>query len=279
MVTELRQEFSFNKLLKFAGLARSSYYYEVKQKGRKAKYEEIKKRIKEIFHEHKECYGYERISLILNKENIKINRKTVYRLMKELGIRSKVRRKRYVSYRGEIGKSAPNTLNRRFKALNPHEKLVTDITEMTAFGKRIYVSPLMDLNNKEIIACTISHNPNGKMVKEMLEEGFKKMGKKEKVLIHTDQGIQYKMKAYIETMKKYKAERSMSRKGNCLDNAVIENFFGHLKSELDVADCKTAEEVIRRIRAYIYYYNHKRIQAKLGGLSPVEYRLKMAKAS
>jgi transposase InsO family protein len=193
--------------------------------------------------------------------------------MSELGLKSIVRMKKYRSYKGEVGKTASNILDRNFKAEKPNEKWVTDITEFKLFGEKLYLSPMLDLFNGEIITYTIDSRPRYTLVKTMLEQAFDRLKDKDKLLIHSDQGWHYRMPQYQHALKEHKITQSMSRKGNCYDNAVIENFFGILKSEfLYTQEFDSVEHFKQELAKYIDYYNHKRIKAKLKGMSPVQYR-------
>lgn len=266
VVYELRQEFPVKSLLKLAGIPRSTYYHLTKQL-------ELKTAIKEIFHEHKGRYGYRRIRAELANRGLHVNHKKVYRLMRELGLKCLVRIKKYRSYKGEAGKVAENVLNRNFKASKPNEKWVTDITEFKLFGEKLYFSPMLDLYNGEILTYTIGSRPTYSLVSSMLNKALRKKRKEDTLLIHSDQGWHYQMKKYSLALKKKDIIQSMSRKGNCYDNAVIENFFGILKSEfLNYQDFKNVEHFKEELRKYIHYYNHKRIKTKLKGKSPVKYR-------
>lgn len=194
--------------------------------------------------------------------------------MKMLNLKSEVRMKKYKSYRGTVGKVAPNILNRNFKASKPNEKWVTDVTEFSLFGEKLYLSPILDLYNGEIISYQIEKRPIFKMVTAMLEKAFVKLNKTDKVILHSDQGWHYQMQQYQNLLKENRITQSMSRKGNCLDNSVMENFFGHLKSELlYLQDFESMEHFIEELEEYIDYYNNKRIKSKLKGMSPVKYRI------
>jgi putative transposase len=235
---------------------------------------EIKEAIKEIFEEHKGRYGYRRVTLQLRKRNYCINHKTVRRLMIQLGLKSLVRIKKYRSYRGTIGNVAPNILDRNFKASKPNEKWVTDVSEFHLFGEKLYFSPVLDLFNGEIIAYNIEKRPVFPLVTNMLDKAFQRLNEGETPILHSDQGWHYQMKKYQHLLKEKNIIQSMSRKGNCLDNAVIENFFGLLKSELlYLLEFESIEHFTLELEKYIHYYNHNRIKAKLKGLSPVEYRI------
>ena len=212
-------------------MAKSSFYYYAKQDS-SDKYEEVKKKIERIYHKHKGRLGYRRITILLRKEDIVINHKTVFRLMDSLKLKSLIRRKKYKSYKGEQGKIAPNILDRSFKAKRPNQKWTTDVTEFNVSGKKLYLSPVLDLYNQEIVSFELSERPDFKSVINMLGKALKKTDKSKSLLMHSDQGWQYQMKQYQSILKQNGIKQSMSRKGNCLDNAVMENFFGTLKSEL-----------------------------------------------
>ncbi|MEH6956594.1 IS3 family transposase, partial [Neobacillus drentensis] len=273
VIYELRHEFKVIDLVKVAGIARSTYYYWIKQMNRPDKYKEIKELINEIFEEHQGRYGYRRITLELRNRGLKINHKTVRHLMNELGIKCLVRMKKYRSYRGKVGKTAPNILERDFKASKPNEKWVTDVTEFNLHGEKLYLSPILDLYNGEIIAYNIEKRPVYQLVSKMLDKALDCLNEEEKPILHSNQGWHYQMEKYRIALKKREIVQSMSRKGNCLDNAVIENFFGLLKSELlYLKEFESMEQFKLELENYIYYYNHKRIKAKLKGMSPVQYR-------
>ena len=193
--------------------------------------------------------------------------------MNNLGLKSLIRRKKYKSYKGEEGKIAPNILQREFKAEKPHEKWVTDVTEFKVKGKKLYLSPVMDLFNQEIISYELSERPVFKQVVLMLKKAFRKTKNTKGLVFHSDQGWQYQMKQYQRILQQKGVIQSMSRKGNCWDNAIIENFFGTLKSELFyLKKFDSIEQLKMEIKQYIYYYNHKRIKSNLNKMSPIQYR-------
>lgn len=193
--------------------------------------------------------------------------------MKQLGLKCLVRMKKYVSYKGQVGKTAPNVLERDFIAASPNEKWVTDVTEFHLFGEKLYLSPILDLFNGEIISYNVTKRPTLDLVTDMVEKSFLLLKKNEKLILHSDQGWHYQHQKYQNLLKQRNITQSMSRKGNCLDNAVMENFFGLLKSELlYLRDFESMEEFKLELEKYIYYYNHKRIKAKLKGMTPVGYR-------
>ncbi|MDF2536200.1 MAG: Integrase catalytic region [Bacillales bacterium] len=246
----------------------------MKQSNTPDKYEKFKESILKIYQENKGRYGYRRITLELKNLGFLINHKTVYRLMTTLGLKSMVRMKKYKSYKGEVGRVAPNLLERNFEATKPNEKWTTDVTEFSLFGTKLYLSPILDLFNGEIVSYNLSSSPNFKQTIDMLEDAFNKIPDNTNLILHSDQGWQYQMKRYQKRLSDKGIRQSMSRKGNCLDNAVMENFFGHLKSELlYLLEFKNINHFIDELHEYIYYYNHKRIKAKLKGMSPINYRI------
>lgn len=223
--------------------------------------------------ENESRYGYRRILLAMQAEGFKINHKTVLKLMKSMNIQGKQKRSKYKSYKGEVGKIAPNILNRNFKAEQPFEKLTTDVTEFSVCEEKIYLSPVMDLYNNEILSYSISQSPNFAQTREMLKELFKVLPKEARPILHSDQGWQYQMKEYQRILKEHDVTQSMSRKGNCLDNSCMENFFGRLKVEMFFGErFESVNTFIDKLKEYIYYYNNRRISLKLKGMSPVQYR-------
>ncbi|MDS1495443.1 IS3 family transposase [Shigella dysenteriae] len=279
VIRSLRCGHCQSDLLKAAGLARSTLYYQLSLQKAKDKYADVKQLIASIFHEHRGCYGYRRIHCELQKRGLKFSGKTVRKLMQQLGLKSPVRLKKYRSYRGNMGLAAENILQRQFKAEAPCEKWVTDITEFRAGGQKLYLSPILDLFNGEIVAWETACRPTEELVKRMLNKGLESLAEGEKPLLHSDQGWHYRIKSYQSALADKGLVQSMSRKGNCLDNAVMENFFGHLKEEIYYRrDYRSVEELENAVNEYITYWNQKRIKLSLGGLSPVEYRAEYQKA-
>lgn len=270
---ELRHEFDLEMLLNQTNMARSRFYYHQKQSDLPDKYLEIKELIKTIYNQHKGRYGYRRITDELQNRAIIINHKTVLRLMKLLGLKSIIRVKKYKSYRGENGKIAPNILERKFKADAPNQKWATDITEFNISGNKLYLSPIIDLFNQEIVSYELTERPVFNQVATMLKKAFKKIPNNTNLMLHSDQGWQYQMKRYQYLLKEKGIIQSMSRKGNCLDNAIIENFFGILKSEMFYTQkFKSIEQLKKEIDKYIIYYNNERIKSNLNKMSPIKYR-------
>ena len=273
MLQKLRQEFSLALLLDIAQLPRATFYYHLKRIKRADKYEAAKAEITTIYHENKGRYGYRRITAELRSRNFPLNHKPVQRLMKELGLVCRVRMKKYRSYKGKVGKIAPNLLNRNFYAEKPNQKWVTDVTEFSLFGEKLYLSPILDLCSSDLVSYTISDRPVLSMVTNMLEKAFEKIPDGTELILHSDQGWQYQHKQYQRMLCKKGVQQSMSRKGNCLDNAVMENFFGLLKSELlYLQEFESMEHFKQELIEYLEYYNNYRIKAKLKGLPPALHR-------
>lgn len=193
--------------------------------------------------------------------------------MKSIGLKCAVRIKKYRSYKGTVGKIAPNLLNRDFIAEHPNQKWVTDITEIQIHGHKIYFSPIIDLFNREVISYRISNRPVYSLVDDMLTDALSKLPDSSNLILHSDQGWHYQMPQYRKRLQAKGIQQSMSRKGNCLDNAIAENFFGIMKSELlYLKFFYSKEHFISELEKYIYYYNNNRIKTRLSNLSPVEYR-------
>ena len=272
-------EFALELLLKIIKLARSTYYYQLKQLNKSDKNHDIKDEIQAIFTEHKGNYGYRRMTLELRNRGFVVNHKKVQRLMKILGLSARIRRKRkYSSYQGEIGKKADNLIQRQFEASKPMEKCYTDVTEFAipASSQKLYLSPVLDGFNSEIIAYNLSTSPNLIQVKDMLERTFTEEHY-ENTILHSDQGWQYQHNSYHQFLESKGIQPSMSRKGNSPDNGMMESFFGILKSEMFYGYEKSFQSLNQLEQAivdYIDYYNNKRIKVKLKGLSPVQYRTK-----
>ena len=250
-------------LLDIAQLPRATFYYHLKQMKKTDKYASVKEEITAIYHENKGRYSYRRITAVLHSRGFSVNHKTVQRLMKELGLVCRVRIKKYRSYKGEVGKIAPNLLKRNFHAKKPNQKWVTDVTEFSLFGEKLYLSPILDLHSRDLVSFTISDHPVLSMVTTMLEKAFKKIPDDTNLILHSDQGWQYQHKQYQRLLKEKGIRQSMSRKGNCLDNAVIENFFGLLKSELlYLQEFESMEHFKRELIEYLDYYNNRNTSNK-----------------
>ena len=272
-------EFSLDILLKAIKLARSTYYYHLKQLDKPDKDQELKAEVQLIFIEHKGNYGYRRIHLELRNRGYLVNQKRVQRLMKVLNLQAKMRQKRkYSSRKGDVGKKADNLIQRQFEGSKTMEKCYTDVTEFAipASTQKLYLSPVLDGFNSEIIAYNLSTSPNLEQVKTMLEQAFTEK-RYENTILHSDQGWQYQHDSYHQFLESKGIQASMSRKGNSPDNGMMESFFGILKSEMFYGyekSFQSLKQLEQAIVDYIDYYNNKRIKVKLKGLSPVQYRTK-----
>jgi putative transposase len=233
----------------------------------------LRARIKSIFDAHKGRYGYRRVTAALRRLGETVNHKTVQRLMVDMGLKSEVRPKKYRSYRGEAGRVAPDLIQRQFAAECANQKWVTDVTEFTVAGEKLYLSPVMDLFNGEIVAFETARRPLFKLVESMLVKALSRLQEEERPILHSDQGWQYQMPAWQRRLQAHNLDQSMSRKGNCLDNAAMESFFAILKSEFFHPNhFDSVASLQDGINDYIHYYNNERIKLKLKGLSPVQYR-------
>ena len=267
-------KFSLDILLKAIKLARSTYYYHLKQLDKPDKDQELKAEVQLIFIEHKGNYGYRRIHLELRNRGYLVNQKRVQRLMKVLNLQVKMRQKRKYS---SHGKKADNLIQRQFEGSKTMEKCYTDVTEFAIPNstQKLYLSPVLDGFNSEIIAYNLSTSPNLAQVKTMLEQSFTEKHY-ENTILHSDQGWQYQHDAYHRFLESKGIQASMSRKGNSPDNGMMESFFGILKSEKFYGyekSFQSLKQLEQAIVDYIDYYNNKRIKVKLKGLSPVQYRL------
>ena len=260
-------------LLQIAHTPRSSYYYHATGLPRLEKHVPERDAIRKICTEHKGRYGYRRVTLTLRQRGYQTNHKLVMKLMREEHLSCVLRPKKYRSYRGEIGKVAPNWLNRHFKTVKPNAKWTTDITEFKVNGQKLYFSPILDLFNGEIVSYALSKTSDFHLVMDMLRQAFQKIPDHGPLMLHSDQGWHYQMKIYRRMLKERGITQSMSRKGNCYDNCVIENFFGLLKTEFFHNQPFTSVENFQEeLDKYIDYYNNSRIKVKLKGLSPVQFR-------
>jgi transposase InsO family protein len=253
-VLELRRKYPLKGLLKISDISRSSYYFLINENPDKDA--EIKRLISEINYKHKGRYGYRRIMQELKSQGMVINHKKVQRLMGVLGLKSMIRIKKYKSYHGNVGKIAPNLLNRNFHADKPNQKWATDITEFALFGQKIYLSTIIDLFNGKIVCYHLHNHPTYHLVHEMLQKAKTLMLENKGLILHSDQGWHCQMRQYQAFLRGHGVVQSMSRKGNCLDNAVQENFFGLLKSEfLYLQKFDSLEQFTSELHVYISYYN------------------------
>ena len=297
-VKELRQETkrSLRFILKAISddkslpqLPRSEYYYYQTHKDPDWKYDDLMNTIIRIYYENSGRYGYRRITLQLRNEGHEVNHKLVQRLMKKMGLLGKTPKAKYKSYKGDLNGTVKNllltrevdeekhatTYKRHFETTHPNEKWTTDVSEFHIPAGKLYLSPILDMYNSEIISYNLSIHPNYEQVTDMLNKAFAKYSDLEGLIFHSDQGWQYQMAQYHAVLKEHGIQQSMSRKGNCLDNCVMENFFGKLKNEMFYGheyEFETLEQLKAAIEEYIEYYNQKRIQVRLKGLTPCQAR-------
>ncbi len=255
-------------LLEIANLPRSTFNYVKSHMDDKARKDEaILKEIESIFKENNGKYGYPRITIELQNRGYNINKKRVARIMRENNIKAVKRKRRYNSYKGTVGKLAPNILNRDFSTTGPYQKLGTDVTVFITPHGKLYLSPIIDFHTREVLAYDLSENPNMQQIRRMLDRLVKKHGDYlTGAIMHSDQGWQYQMLYYRKFLKEHKITQSMSRKGNCLDNSPTENFFGRLKTDMYYDreySFKSLKELKQNIRKYIKYYNEERIVTRL----------------
>ena len=254
-------------------MARSVFYYHLKHLKDKDKYAHEKELVKSIYHEHKGRYGYRRVTAEMRNRGFTTNHKTVQRLMDEMELKSRIRKVRYRSYRHQSGKTAPNIIARNFRAEAPNRKWTTDVTQINIGPAKLYLSPIIDMFNGEIISYNLSETPNMEQIYDMLDKAFSRNDDLEGLILHSDQGWQYQHYGYRQRLEERNVVQSMSRKGNCLDNAMAESFFAIMKSELLYAEnFESPEAFTRALEEYIDYYNHRRIKSRLKGKSPVQYR-------
>lgn len=276
-------------MLSFFKISKSTYFYTINTYSREDKDYELKELIKTIFKENKSRYGYRRVTLELKNREYKINHKRVKRLMKLLNLYGVQPKAKYKSYKGEVGKTCKNLLltkvvdeennktyyERNFTTTGVNQIWSTDVSEFHIAAGKLYLSPIIDVHNREIVSYVISKNPNFKQVTDMLDIAFKKHKNLKGLIFHSDQGWQYQMKKYRDKLSKRGIKQSMSRKGNCYDNCVMEIFFGTMKNEMFYGheyEFESLDELEIAMKEYIEYYNNKRISTKLKGLTPIMYR-------
>ncbi|CDW92574.1 IS150 conserved protein InsB [Thiomonas sp. CB2] len=264
-------------LLNAAGLARSTFYYQCQAAQRSDRHSAMEIRIRTIYDEHKGRYGYRRITAVLCSSMAEpVNHKCVQRLMQKMGLRALIRaKKRSRHVPGVSDAHVPNVLQRDFRATAPNQKWVTDITEFNVHGHKLYLSACMDLYNGEIIAHRMAKRPVFELVSSTLGSALSRTDSGAELIVHSDQGWHYKMQPYRTMLTAHGVTQSMSRKGNCFDNAAMESFFGTLKAEyFRLAAPNSLDALEAGVHDYVNYYNHKRIKLGLQGLSPVQYRLR-----
>ena len=263
-------------LLKAMGMSKSTYYYEIsKVDAVEMRNQELMDEIKEIFEHHKHRYGVRRIHRELVNRGRNVNHKRVQRLMHNMGLMGKRPKEKYHSYRGETGRVADNIINRDFGTDAPLQKWTTDVSQFNFSWGKCYLSPILDMNSNEIISYDLSLSPNLEQIQRMLNNAFAQFPSVKGLIFHSDQGWQYQHEYFRKTLKEHGIIQSMSRKGNCIDNCIMETFFGRLKNEMYYGyekDYDSFEAFSKAIEEYISYYNNERIQKKTKWMPPVKYR-------
>lgn len=237
--------------------------------------QEIKEYIKDIFNQHQGRYGCRRVWATLRNAGLLINHKKVHRLMDELSLKGRIKKQNYHSYQGEVGPIANNLINRDFKADKANQKWTTDVSQFNCpFGKA-YLSPILDMGTGDIVAWDLALSPNLEQTTRMLDQAFKQYPNLNGLILHSDMGWQYQHQTYQLRLKQMGIRQSMSRKGNCIDNCIMESFFGTLKNEMFYgyeSTFKTFKELQEAISEYINYYNNERIKSKTKWMPPSKYR-------
>lgn len=275
LVQELRKEgHRLNDLLDAIRLSRSTYYYELSKTDKvKERNADLSSEIVAIFNENRKRYGVRRVHHELLNRGFQVNHKRVQRVMNQLELFGKRPKEKYHSYKGDVGKVADNIINRNFSTEKPLQKWTTDVSQFNLSWGKCYISPILDMNTNEIISYNLSTSPNMEQIKDMLNKAFERFPSVQGLVMHSDQGWQYQHKHYRKLLNDNGIIQSMSRKGNCLDNAVMENFFGILKSELlYLKEFDSIEQFKQELIEYLDYYNNCRIKAKLKGLPPAVHR-------
>ncbi|WP_236594264.1 IS3 family transposase [Saccharothrix sp. 6-C] len=274
VIATLKADYPLAVLLEAAGLARSTFFHHQARQARPDPHADLKTAITQVFDRARGRYGHRRIHAVLTGQGRRVAKKTVLKLMNTLGLVCKVRRRRrYRSWRGQVGTIAPNTLDRRFTASAPDTKWVTDVTEFRIGDRKVYLSPVIDLFDRSVIAYTHGPASTLELTNSSLREAIATLPAGATPLVHSDQGFQYQHASWRTLLLDAGLTQSMSRRANCLDNSIAENFFGHVKEELFNHDrFDTVEEFTTALDDYLDWYNTTRVSTTLKGLSPVEYR-------
>ena len=265
-----------SKLLLISGLSKSTYYYELKDKNIDDKNVEIINYIKDIFNKHNGNYGVRRIYHDLLNNGLKINHKKVQRIMHKFHLSAKKHPQKYHSYQGHVGAVADNLIKRNFKADKPNQKWTTDVSQFSFSWGKCYLSPIMDMYNNEIVGYDLSKKANYKQIERMLASANIDSKELSGLTIHSDQGWQYQNPRFVQTLKEHHIKQSMSRKGNCMDNSIMESFFGIMKNEMfygHESEYPNFNVFAAVVSDYINYYNSVRIKKKSGWMSPVQFRI------
>ena len=275
VINALRNQYRLKELLDIVRMAKSSYCYHASAM-QKDKYQSLRTTITMLFRDTKSCYGYRRIHASLKNMGIIVSEKVVRRIMDEENLKVfAVKQKKYSSYEGEISPEVDNVIERNFRADQPNEKWLTDITEFHIPAGKVYLSPIIDCFDGLPVSWTIGTAPNAELVNTMLDEAILSLAEGEHPIVHSDRGAHYRWPGWIDRMEKSGLIRSMSKKGCSPDNSACEGFFGRLKNEMfygrswkDV----TIEQFIEIVNEYIIWYAEDRIKISLGGMSPLQYR-------
>ena len=259
-------------------MAKSTYYFEIsKEDVVSERNQELLEEIKSIFEENKRRYGVRRVHQELINRGYTVNHKRVQRLMHEAALVGKRSKEKYHSYKCEVGKIAENIIERNFSTTAPLQKWTTDdISQFNFSWGKCYISPELGMNTNEVISYDLSMSPNLEQIKRMLNKAFEKFPSVEGLIFHSDQGWQYQHAYFRNVLQEHGIIQSMSRKGNCYANCIMETFFGRLKNEMYYGyekDYSSFEEFSKAVKKYIDYYNNKRIQAKTKWMPPVQYRM------
>ena len=274
VIAALKAEYPLPVLLAVAGLARSTFFYHQARLDRPDRHAELKAAITEAFETAHGRYGHRRVHTVLARQGRQVAKKTVLKLMNELGLVCTVRRaRRYRSWLGRPGTIAGNVLNREFTASAPDLKWVTDVTEFRIAGRKLYLSPVIDLFDRSVVAYSCGLSPTLELTNSSLREAIATLPAGATPLVHSDQGFHYRHASWRTLLDDAGLTQSMSRRATCLDNSIAENFFGHLKEELFHHNkFDSIDEFTEALHDYIDWYNTTRISTTLQGLSPVEYR-------
>lgn len=282
VVDALRTTYPLTLLLRVIGLAPSSFYYHVQQRGMPDKHAHVREVLHQISDQSHNTYGYRRIWWELRHRGIIMSEKVVRRLMREEGItpRFPKRKWKYSSYQGEISPAPPNLVNRKFHTNRPNRLWLTDISVFTANEGRVYLSAIIDCFDGKVVAAKTSTHPTMELAEETLHAAItaERPASDRSLIIHSDRGAHYRGKTWQQLTSKHQIVRSMSKKGCTPDNAACEGFFGRMKNEMYYGKkWRTTQELENAIAAYIEFYNNHRIKTSLNGLTIAKHRaLKVA---
>ncbi len=258
------------------GISRSTYYFEIKKSDTVAERNKpLLDEIKNIFTENKGRYGVRRIYQELIHKGYIVNHKRVQRLMHEAGLFGKRPKEKYHSYIGEVGMVADNLINRDFSTTAPLQKWTTDVSQFNFSWGKCYLSPILDMHTNEIISYDLALHPDMEQIQRMLNRVFDRFPSLSGLIMHSDQGWQYRHAYYRSQLAKQGIQQSMSRKGNCYDNCIMETFFGRMKNEMYYGcerEYGSFAVFSDAVKNYIDYYNNIRIQKKTKWMPPVKYR-------